>query len=130
MMVGRAIEDIYPPLPPHTNQTVFAAEKLSSAGVFEDISFEIHAGEIFGFAGMMGAGRSEVARSIFGMDPYDSGKIFIDGKERKFHSIREAIRGGVAMITEDRGAYGFVGVRSIEDNIALRILTFWLQTAG
>lgn len=54
MMVGRAIEDIYPPLPPHTNQTVFAAEKLSSAGVFEDISFEIHAGEIFGFAGMMG----------------------------------------------------------------------------
>jgi len=132
MMVGRAIEDIYPPLPPHTNQTVFAAEKLSSAGVFEDISFEIHAGEIFGFAGMMGAGRSEVARSIFGMDPYDSGKIFIDGKERKFHSIREAIRGGVAMITEDRGAYGFVGVRSIEDNIALPNLDFlasngWLK---
>lgn len=81
---------------------------------------------------MMGAGRSEVARSIFGMDPYDSGKIFIDGKERKFHSIREAIRGGVAMITEDRGAYGFVGVRSIEDNIALPNLDFlasngWLK---
>lgn len=127
MMVGRNIEDIYPPLPKHTDPVVLSVKDLTSEGVFRNVSFDIHAGEIFGFAGMMGAGRSEIARSIFGMDPYDSGSIFIDGKERKFHSINEAIRGGVAMITEDRGSYGFVGVRSIEDNITLPNLDFFAK---
>lgn len=128
MMVGRAIEDIYPALPQFGEKVVFSAKNLTSAGVFENVSFEIHEGEIFGFAGMMGAGRSEIARGIFGMDPYDSGSIWVDGKEQKFHSIREAIRGGIAMITEDRGTYGFVGVRSIEDNIALPNLDFFAKS--
>lgn len=127
MMVGRAIEDIYPKLPPCGSKVVFSLKNLTSKGVFEDISFDIHEGEIFGLAGMMGAGRSEIARSIFGMDPYDSGSVFIDGTEKKFHSIHEAIRGGIAMITEDRGTYGFVGVRPIEDNIALPNLDFFAE---
>lgn len=127
MMVGRAIEDIYPDLPPCGDEVVFSVKGLASKGVFEDVSFDIHKGEIFGLAGMMGAGRSEIARSIFGMDPYDSGSIFIDGQEKRFHSIQDAIRGGVAMITEDRGSYGFVGVRSIRDNIALPNLDFFAR---
>ena len=125
MMVGRDIEDIYPKLPKHGEQAVLSVKNLTSEGVFRNVSFDVHAGEIFGFAGMMGAGRSEIARSIFGMDSYDSGSIFLDGKEKRFRSIQEAIRGGVAMITEDRGSYGFVGVRSIEDNIALPNLDFF-----
>ena len=127
MMVGRAIDDIYPSLPQHGETVVFQAQGLGSEGVFHDISFQIHAGEIFGFAGMMGAGRSEIARAVFGMDPMDEGTLLIDGKERHFSSIREAIRGGVAMVTEDRGSYGFVGVRSIQDNIALPNLDFWAK---
>lgn len=118
MMVGRAIEDIYPKLQSCKSNVVFSAKNLSG-GVFHDVSFDIHAGEIFGFAGMMGAGRSEIARAIFGMDPLTGGSIEIDGKEKKFHSINDAIHGGVAMITEDRGTYGFVSVRPIADNIAL-----------
>lgn len=125
MMVGRAIEDIYPKLPQYQDRVILSVKNLTSAGVFENVSFDVHAGEIFGFAGMMGAGRSEIARSIFGMDPYDSGSIFVDGREQKFRSIQEAIRGGIAMITEDRGSYGFVGVRSIEENITLPNLDFF-----
>ncbi len=118
MMVGRAIDDIYPPLPPAGKKTVFRAQNLSGRA-FHDVSFEIREGEILGFAGMMGAGRSEIARAIFGMDPLDSGKLEIDGKELSFRTIHEAMNGGVAMITEDRAAYGFVGVRPIKDNVAL-----------
>lgn len=118
MMVGRAINDIYPALPPYDEKVVFQAHELEG-GVFHNVSFEIRAGEIFGFAGMMGAGRSEIARAIFGMDPLYGGRIEIDGKEVFFRSINDAMNGGVAMITEDRAVYGFVGVRPIKDNIAL-----------
>ena len=123
-MVGRAIEDIYPKLPACGGKVVFSARELTSRGVFEHVSFDIHEGEIFGFAGMMGAGRSEIARAIFGMDSYDSGSIEIDGQTKKFRTNNEAIKGGVAMITEDRGSFGFVGVRSIEENITLPNLDF------
>ena len=118
MMVGRAIEDIYPSLPSAGEKVVFQAQNLEG-GVFRDVSFEIKEGEIFGFAGMMGAGRSEIARAIFGMDPLNGGRMEIDGKEVSFHSIRDAMNGGVAMITENRAVYGFVGVRSIKDNVAV-----------
>lgn len=118
MMVGRPIEDIYPALPAAGERTVFRAKDLKG-GAFHDVSFEIRSGEILGFAGMMGAGRSEIARAIFGMDPLDGGKLEIDGKEVSFRSIHEAMNGGVAMITEDRAVYGFVGVRPIRDNVAL-----------
>ena len=118
MMVGRPIEDIYPALPAAGERTVFRAKDLKG-GAFHDVSFEIRSGEILGFAGMMGAGRSEIARAIFGMDPLGGGKLEIDGKEVSFRSIHEAMNGGVAMITEDRAVYGFVGVRPIRDNVAL-----------
>ena len=118
MMVGRAIDDIYPALPPARDKVVFRARDLRG-GAFHDVSFEIREGEILGFAGMMGAGRSEIARAIFGMDPLGGGKLEIDGKEVSFKTIHEAMNGGVAMITEDRAMYGFVGVRPIKDNVAL-----------
>ena len=118
MMVGRPIDDIYPSLPPAGDEVVFRAESLRG-GVFHDVSFEIRRGEIFGFAGMMGAGRSEIARAVFGMDPLQGGSLQIDGKDVSFGSIHDAMNGGVAMITENRAVYGFVGVRSIKDNVAL-----------
>ena len=87
-MVGRDIEDIYPPLPGHKQDIVLECRNLYSEGVFSDISFYVREGEILGFAGMMGAGRSEIARAVFGMDKLDKGTILINNKEHKIKSIR------------------------------------------
>lgn len=119
MMVGRDIADIYPELPMHTNEVVLEVKGLSSDGLFKNVSFQIHKGEIYGFAGMMGAGRSEIARAIFGMDHRDSGEIFLNGRPLNIRSNRDAIKEGIAMVLEDRSVYGFVGVRSIKENIKL-----------
>ena len=119
MMVGREVKDIYPPLQEVGSEELIRVEHLSAKGTFEDVSFEVRKGEILGFAGMMGAGRSEIARTIFGLDRYDSGTITIDGKAVRIRSTQDAIRSGIAMVTEDRAIYGFVGVRSIKDNVIL-----------
>lgn len=119
MMVGREIQDIYPELPKPKEPVVFKAENLCSEGLFSDVSFEVHKGEILGFAGMMGAGRSEIMRTIFGLDKFDSGYLYLSGKEISVHSVSDAIRNGIAMVTEDRSTYGFVGVRSIQENITI-----------
>lgn len=119
MMVGRKVEEIYPPIGEATDRIVLEVKNLSSEGLFQNISFKIHAGEILGFAGMMGAGRSEIARAVFGMDPFDGGEILVEGNACKIRKIKDAVDGGIAMVTEDRATYGFVGVRSIKDNIVL-----------
>ena len=119
MMVGREVKDIYPPLPSHGEEPLLKVEGLQSRDVFKDVDFEIHKGEIVGFAGMMGAGRSEIARAIFGLDRHDGGTISMEGRPLRIRAPKDAIRSGIAMVTEDRAAYGFVGVRSIKDNIVL-----------
>lgn len=119
MMVGRDVSDIYPLIDRPQKEEVLSVKNLTSKGVFENISFTLHKGEILGFAGMMGAGRSEIMRSIFGMDHYDSGSIVINGRELHAKSAADAIRAGIAMVTEDRARYGFVGKQSIEENIEL-----------
>ncbi len=119
LMVGRKIEDIYPPLCSHKERVILSIHNLSNEPVFENVSFTIKEGEILGFAGMMGAGRSEIARAIFGLDRPDSGEIYIEEKKCIFKSTKAAIKNGVAMVTEDRAVYGFVDVRSIKENIML-----------
>jgi ABC-type sugar transport system ATPase subunit len=119
MMVGREVKDIYPPLPPAGAEPLLHVKNLRSRGVFDSVSFDIRKGEIVGFAGMMGAGRSEIARAIFGLDAHDGGVISIEGKPVRIKSPRDAIKNGIAMVTEDRATYGFVRVRSIRDNIVL-----------
>ena len=119
MMVGREIQDIYPPLPQPSEDVMLDIRGLTSEPVFRDVSFQIHKGEIFGLAGMMGAGRSEIARAIFGMDPHQSGTICLDGEELHFKNNADAIRQGIAMVLEDRGIYGFAGVRSVRENIKI-----------
>lgn len=119
LMVGRSIQDIYPPLGVHGEKVVLEVKNLVSNTVFEDVSFRIRKGEILGFAGMMGAGRSEIARAVFGMDRVDSGEILLEGEKCFFKSTGDAISHGVAMVTEDRAIYGIVGMRSIKENIKL-----------
>ncbi len=119
MMVGREVADIYPPTAPSSEEEVLHVENLRRNGVFEGIDFTLHKGEILGFAGMMGAGRSEVMRCIFGLDKSDGGRIVLSGSPLRIGSAKDAINAGIAMVTEDRAAYGLVGVRSIAENIAL-----------
>lgn len=118
MMVGRSVQEIYPPLFPHKEEVVLEVEGLKGDR-FSDISFSIRAGEILGFSGMMGSGRSEIARSIFGMDRLKSGTVSINGKQVMIRDTHSAIKNGIAMISEDRAVYGFVGLQSIRSNIAL-----------
>lgn len=118
MMVGRKVENIFPKTDCAIGDVVFKAEGLSGKG-FQDISFEVHAGEIVGFSGLVGSGRSETMRAIFGLDPLKSGKMYLNGKELKVKSPRDAISKGIAMINEDRKNYGLCLFRSIRENISL-----------
>lgn len=119
MMVGREVKDIYPRLNPPGREKLLEVKNLTSKGAFNDVSFSLNKGEILGFAGMMGAGRSEIVRALFGLDRFDKGEILLEGKPLVIKNARDAIKAGIAMVTEDRSLYGFVGVRSIRDNVVL-----------
>lgn len=118
MMVGRKVENIFPKVDCPAGDVVFKAEGLCGKG-FHDISFEVRAGEIVGFSGLVGSGRSETMRAIFGLDPLTGGKMYLNGKEIKIKSPRSAISKGIAMINEDRKNYGLCLFRSIRENISL-----------
>lgn len=119
MMVGRDIQNIYPKLLPPKEKVLLEIKDLGRTDVFSNISFCVRQGEILGLAGMVGAGRSEIVETLFGMTKADQGEILLDGKKIKIRSVKDAIRNGIAMVTEDRRYYGFVGVRSVKDNIIL-----------
>ena len=119
MMVGRDIKDIYPPIPQIGKDIRLEVKNLGRKDVFHKVSFQVHKGEIFGLAGMVGAGRSEIVETLFGLARANEGEIILDGKPIKIRSVKDAIQNGIAMVTEDRRTYGFVGVRSISDNIIL-----------
>jgi ABC-type sugar transport system ATPase subunit len=118
MMVGREVKNIFPKVLCEIGEVAFKVEGLTGKG-FSDISFEVHRGEILGLSGLVGSGRSETMLAIFGMDPYTSGKIYLDGKEIKIRSPRDAIRRGIVMINEDRKGYGLCLFRSLRENISL-----------
>lgn len=122
-MVGRDISNVFPKVECPIGDVAFRVEKLCGHG-FTDISFEVRKGEILGFTGLAGAGRSETMRAIFGLDPLKSGKIFLDGKEIKVTSPRSAVKQGIVMVNEDRRSYGLCLYRSISENISLPNLPF------
>lgn len=118
MMVGRKVENVFPKTDCRIGDVVFRAEGLSGDG-FQNISFEVRAGEILGIAGLVGSGRSETMRAIFGLDPLTSGKLFLDGEELHSRSVPDVMNAGIAMINEDRKEYGLCLFRSIRENISL-----------
>ena len=118
MMVGRKVENIFPKVDCPIGDVVFKAEGLCGKG-FQDINFEVHAGEIVGLSGLVGSGRSETMRAIFGLDKLTSGKMYLNGKELKVRKPGDAITKGIAMINEDRKNYGLCLFRSIRENISL-----------
>ncbi|MBU0983896.1 MAG: sugar ABC transporter ATP-binding protein [candidate division Zixibacteria bacterium] len=123
-MVGRPIEQEYPRNTASPGETGFEVRSLSG-GTVRDISFTARRGEVLGLAGLMGAGRTEVARLIFGADRKASGEILLDGRRLDISSPRDAIRSGVCLLTEDRKAQGLVLKASAKDNFALANLASW-----
>ena len=101
MMVGRSLDQIYPKEKVGIGDVVFEARNLCRKDVFNNISFQVHAGEILGFSGLVGAGRSEIMNAIFGLDKLDSGQIFMDGQEIKVRSPQDAIKNKIASIKEN-----------------------------
>ncbi len=119
LMVGRELDAVFPKRTVPIKDTVLKVEKLTRTGKFNGISFEVKAGEILGFYGLVGAGRSEVFRSIFGLDRVDEGEIFLNGEKINVKSVEDAVERGIVMVTEDRKETGLVLCRSIRENIAL-----------
>ncbi|WP_413595941.1 sugar ABC transporter ATP-binding protein [Citrobacter youngae] len=120
MLVGRDLGNIYPRREPQPQRKpVLEVSGLTRKGVLNNIDFTLHQGEILGFAGLMGAGRTELARAIFGADPIDSGTIKLNGKETVIKDIPDAIQQGISYLTEDRKKEGLALGLSVERNIML-----------
>jgi ribose transport system ATP-binding protein len=118
LMIGRDLKDVYPKRTVKPGAVLLEVNDLSQSKLLRDISFLLHAGEIVGFAGIVGSGRTELARAIFGADP-SSGEMRIDGKPFKPHSPAAAIRKGVALVTEDRKAQGLFLQLSVRINTTI-----------
>lgn len=118
LIAGREIQDIYVKDSFEKGDVRLKVEGLTGLE-FSDVSFEVHAGEILGFCGLMGAGRSEIMRGLFGIDKIDRGRIFVNGKEVHINTPQDAINNGIAMVTEDRLRMGVLASMSISTNISL-----------
>ncbi len=125
-MVGRNVEV---QCPKHLDQPLgrelLRVEGLSSPGKFQDVSFKIHAGEVLGFAGLIGAGRSEVALALFGLDPSATGRVWIEGRELPLGSIEASMQAGLGLLPEDRKRQGLVLGLNCRENVSLASLPQW-----
>lgn len=119
MVVGRELTNLFPKSEPNIGEVILDVQNLSRYGKFRDVSFQLHKGEILGFAGLEGAGRSEVASCIFGIDQPDAGEIYLDGKKVTISSPSAAVELGIGMVTEDRLRRGIVAQMSVKDNMTI-----------
>lgn len=118
-MVGRDLEDYYPEIGSYSEDVLLEVKKLTRAPVFKDVSFSLHSGEILGFSGLMGAGRTEIMRTIFGIDSLDEGEIYLKGKKTKINNPHDAISEGIGFLTENRKEEGLILDFSVRDNISM-----------
>ncbi|MEQ4304057.1 sugar ABC transporter ATP-binding protein [Plantactinospora sp. B6F1] len=118
-MVGREISQLYPKQPTEAGEVILRVRGLTRRGVFADVGFEVRRGEIVVLAGLVGAGRSEVVRAVFGIDPYDAGEVLVDGVRLPRSRPAAAMAAGVALVPEDRRQHGLVMELSIERNATL-----------
>ncbi len=122
LMVGRSVEQQFPKVSIPLGAEVLRVEGLTRRGVVHDVSFAVRAGEIVGMAGLVGAGRSETARAIFGADPMDAGQVFVEGRRVEIGSPADAIAAGIALLPEDRKTQGLVLPLPIKTNVSLATL--------
>ena len=121
-MVGRELKEKFPKIHPDIGETRLQVDKLNAGKQVKNVSFSVRSGEILGIAGLVGAGRTETARAIFGMDPKESGTVSVDGKEVSIQHPLDAIRAGIGFVTEDRKGEGLVLTMPVSQNITLATL--------
>lgn len=122
LMVGRTIDSLFPDATVTPGEIVLSVRNLSRRGAFSGITFDVRAGEVLGIAGLMGAGRTEVARVIYGLETADEGEIMLDGQPLRIDSPRQAIRRGIGYVSEDRKGWGFIPGLSVRQNLTLSSL--------
>jgi inositol transport system ATP-binding protein len=122
LMVGRELTDMYPKVPAAIGGPIMEVRNFNREGKFQGINFSVRNGEILGFCGLVGAGRTELMQAIFGIDKKDAGSVFLKGKETKIQSAGDAIRNGIAMVTEDRRGTGLIAGLSVKSNTSLAYL--------
>ncbi len=118
LMVGREVSDLFPKTPAEIGEVVLEVSGLESPGMFHHVSFTVRAGEIVGLAGLVGAGRSEIARAVFGVDRYRAGSVTLSGVPVPAHNPRASIKAGMAFVPEDRRKQGLVTEGSVAGNVA------------
>ena len=121
-MVGRELRDQPPRCPPQAGSEVLRVENLTRSGAFEDVSLTLRAGEVVGLAGLVGSGRTQLSKAIFGAVPYQSGRIYLNGQRVRIGSPRDALSKGIAYLAEDRHREGIITCLSIVKNLTLPIL--------
>jgi len=123
MMVGRELTNIFPKTDAPIGEIILSVRNLTRKGIVHDVNFDLRRGEILGLAGLMGAGRTEVIEGIFGIKEIDSGEITIKGKRVTIKSPADAIKNGLALLTEDRKLTGIMGVLPVRDNMTIASLS-------
>ena len=118
-MVGRKVESVYLKEDVSIGEKVLEVKGLTNLGKFENVNFNVHKGEIIGFAGLMGAGRTEVMRCLFGLDPYQSGEIIIKNEKVNIKNVKSSIDKKMVMLSEDRRRFGIIPVRSVKENVSI-----------
>lgn len=122
MIAGRDITNLFPKQTAEIGDVVLEVKNFNRIGVFKDINFSVRRGEILGISGLVGAGRSEIMRAVFGSDPKDSGEVFIDGRQVRIRNPKDALDNGLAMLTEDRMRSGSIYALSVKANTTIAVL--------
>ena len=127
LMVGRALGHGYPKENIPLGEVVLEVEHFSGPSGFDDVSFNVREGEIVGFAGLVGAGRTETVRALFGLDEHSQGAIKVRGKPSNIQSVQDSIKSGIVMLSEDRRRFGIVPVRDVKENVSLASMEQFFQ---
>lgn len=129
MMVGRVVytDPKTKSNVPNDAPTVLEVKNMNSGNMVKNVSFKLRKGEILGFAGLMGAGRTELARAIYGADEFDSGEVFINGKKVKIRTPESAVKHGICYLSEDRKQYGLLLIKSVAENSVLASLDDYIK---
>jgi rhamnose transport system ATP-binding protein len=129
-MVGREVDDYFAKAQTEQGELLLSVRGLNKENVFSDINFDIHRGEVLGFAGLVGSRRTDVGLALFGIEPADAGEIILDGQNVPIHSPEQALKLGIAYMTEDRRRLGLTMPMSITSNISLPMLRKYLSRFG
>ena len=128
-MVGREITNYYTTIHKPQSEVVMELKGLGKAGVIEDVSFALHKGEVLGMTGLIGAGRTETAHMLFGLDTFETGQLLLEGKSVRFKSTHDALAAGVALVPENRKEQGIIPQMGVGFNITISVLEQFMHLA-